>query len=346
MMKRFTLLLSIFAVFTILTACSDDEEKDKEKEQEQAMNQIEFPEFDKSAYVDIETIAEYDGGTISGEDFANHVAVTAFMNPYAPVEDKSYLNQELQFLVMQRVVTKEVKDNTWAQEQADILWEQIVQTFDEETREKGYETLGISEEDVKQYALNYYLVQDYFNDDITDEEIEQFYEKAKGSLTTATFRHILVNTHTASAEGGLEEVRSEEEAQKIIDEIQAKLDEGVSLEELADEYNEDPGSKETSGLYENMAVRSLEQNFAAAVLDQEIGVIGEPVKTAYGYHIIQVDARDVVPLEDVRDQVIQQIAYQKTNDYLTRKVPTLIRSVDESIKATDNKEEEKETNEE
>jgi foldase protein PrsA len=329
MKKQWKVLFVLALTLLFLAACND--EKDK-KEDESSLGEITFPEFDKEKIANVEKIAEYQGGTVSGEEFATFLGVEGFMNPYAPINDAEYQNDSLKYFVMEKVIGAKVEDKSWAEERANSLWEEILETYDEKTREKAYKALKISEEDVKNYLVDFYTVQDYFRQDVTEEEIQKTYEDAKGLLTLATFRHILVKTQEMNYEKGeMEEIRTEEEAKAIIEEIEEKLANGSSLEELAKEYNEDPGSKDTSGLYEDAPVRDLEQNFAKAIMEQEIGEVGEPVKTVYGYHLIQVEDRTVRPLEEVRDGIIEQVAFEKSNDYLAMKVPGLINHVDKVL---------------
>lgn len=334
MKKKLFLVISIIFMIAVLAACNDDEGKESKEtdNEEQTGPMIEFPSFEtKDDLSAIDKIAEYQGGTVTGEELAQYIAVDAFLNPYAPVDNVTYHNDSLKYLVMERSIVDEVEDASWAEEKADGLWDEIVSVYDEETIQSGYDTLGISEEDIRNYALDFYKVQQYFKGEVTDEEIEEFYESAKASVTTASFRHILINTQKMNEQGAFEEVRTDEEALEIMEEIQTKLDEGTSFNDLADEYNEDPGSKETSGLYENSLVAQLDPNFASAVMEQEINEVGEPVKSAYGYHLIVVEKRETTPLEEVRDIVEEQLAFQKSNDYLKMKVPALISYIDDIL---------------
>jgi foldase protein PrsA len=335
MKKYFALIILALTLIALLGACSENKE---EAEEAKDTNKIEFPEFDKAKLTGIDNVAEYEGGTVTGEEFAQYLAIEGFMNPKAPLDDQSYQNEGVQFLVMEEAISAKVEDKSWAEEQADALWEQVTLTYDEETRERGYEELGITEEEIKDYIVNFYLVQDYFRNDITDKEIEDYYKNLETNLTNATFRHILISTKETNEAGETVEKRTDEEALTIIEEIQAKLEDGESFTDLADEYNEDPGSAETSGLYENAPVASLDENFKNAVLSQDLEVVGEPVQTAFGYHLIQVDKREVTPLEDVREAIVQQIAFEKSNNYLVEEVPGLITKLDESVEKVETEE--------
>jgi foldase protein PrsA len=48
--------------------------------------------------------------------------------------------------------------------------------------------------------------------------------------------------------------------------------------------------------------------FLAAVFSQPVGVVGAPVQTQFGFHIIKVTSRDVPPFDKVKDQAHQKLA--------------------------------------
>ena len=56
------------------------------------------------------------------------------------------------------------------------------------------------------------------------------------------------------------------------------------------------------------------KGFSDAAFTQEIGEIGKPVKTDFGYHIIQVIARQELPLSDSQCEQKKDTAF---NDWLT-----------------------------
>lgn len=121
-------------------------------------------------------------------------------------------------------------------------------------------------------------------------------------------RHILVAVKAG------EKGKSEEDAKAKLAKIQKQLGAGKKLKDLAKTFSDDPGSKDKGGLYENISVGSFVPEFEAAVKTQAIGVVGKPVKTPYGYHLIQVEKRSpaVLPdFESVKDQVRQKVQTTK-----------------------------------
>ncbi len=150
--------------------------------------------------------------------------------------------------------------------------------------------------------------------EVNDEAVKAYYEAhkndfmAKGSFDA---RHILIGVEKENPE------KSEEAAQAKIAKIKEALKAGKKLEELSKEYNDDPGSKEKGGLYQNITYGSFVPEFDEAVRKQEIGKVGEPIKSQYGYHFIQVEKRQDAVLQEfdkVKDQVKQKATKAKQEE--------------------------------
>lgn len=144
---------------------------------------------------------------------------------------------------------------------------------------------------------------------LSDEEVKAYFEANKDAFKTPgkfSARHILVKTKGgANGDQGL----SEEEAQKKMAEIKAEFAKGGKWDDLAKKHSEDPGSKEKGGLYEGIAYGQFVPEFEAAVKKQEVGKVGEPVKSMFGYHLIQVENRgdsEAPAFDAVKDQVRQR----------------------------------------
>lgn len=131
----------------------------------------------------------------------------------------------------------------------------------------------------------------------TDDELKAKYNEMIDNFQTATAKHILIKT----------EGRTDEEAKAEIEKIAKELTTVSKFDELMKKYSEDPGSKDKA---EGMTFKKGEMvpEFEKAAFTQEIGVIGKPVKTQYGYHIILVTARSAEEFETVK-QVCKQALF-------------------------------------
>ena len=104
-----------------------------------------------------------------------------------------------------------------------------------------------------------------------------------------TARHILVSIKGAPGAG--DKGLPEPEAKEKILKLQAEIKAGKSFEDVAKESSDDPGSKANGGLYKDIPFGRFAKEFEEAVRTQEIGKLGDPVKTNFGYHLILVESR-------------------------------------------------------
>lgn len=150
------------------------------------------------------------------------------------------------------------------------------------------------------------------NGEVSDEDVKAYFESHKDKFTSpATFdaRHILVGKRPQ----GAEKDRTEEELQARVKEVQAALAAGKPFEELVEPFSDDPG-KANKGLYAGISKGQFVPEFEAAAFAQEVGKVGEPVKTQYGYHLIRVEKRtepQVMAFDAVKEQAKQQAQQEK-----------------------------------
>ena len=143
----------------------------------------------------------------------------------------------------------------------------------------------------------------------SDLELLAYFKTNSERFATAekfSARHLLVSTRPAAGGKAL----TEDEAKARIAKIQAELKAGKKLEDLTSEYSDDPGSKAKGGLYEDIPYGRFAKEFEDAVRKQDLGVVGDPVKTTFGYHLIQVVSRtpkQAAEFDKVKDAVRQQM---------------------------------------
>ena len=98
-------------------------------------------------------------------------------------------------------------------------------------------------------------------------------------------RHILI-----TAQQG--DTASFDKAQRKADSIMVTLNKN-NFEEYVTLFTEDPGSKETGGVYEDFLDYEMVPEFSKFIVDKPVGTIGS-VKTNFGIHIIEVMDKKVV----------------------------------------------------
>lgn len=120
---------------------------------------------------------------------------------------------------------------------------------------------------------------------IEDTDIEK--EFAEEYADKWRVQHILISTQEQTDDNGNKTpARSDEEAQKIVKEVIAKLDAGEDFDSLIEEYNEDPGM--SKGNYYVFGTGEMVPEFEEASANLAVGeYTKEGVKTDYGYHIIK-----------------------------------------------------------
>lgn len=138
---------------------------------------------------------------------------------------------------------------------------------------------------------------------VTDADLQKEYDTIKGRLGNKEYkvRHILV--------------ASEDEAKAII----TKLQTGEKFETLASQST-DPGSKDKGGDLGWANPGMFVQPFSEAMVKLEKGKFtGTPVKSDFGYHVIQLDdTRDLKApaFDEVKGQLSQRLQQQKVEKHM------------------------------
>src|SRR5262249_24908493 len=85
---------------------------------------------------------------------------------------------------------------------------------------------------------------------------------------------------------------------------------GEAFEKVAAELSQDPGSKARGGDLGFFARGQMVKPFEDAAFALSPGQVSEPVKTDFGFHLIQVEERQVAltrPLESVREEIATEL---------------------------------------
>ena len=154
---------------------------------------------------------------------------------------------------------------------------------------------------------------------MTDKEAEDYYAKNKAQYSqpeSRDVRHILVKTKAKA------------------DAIHAQLVAGGDFAALAKANSEDTGSKENGGkltISKGQTVAPFDKVAFALKLNQ----LSAPVKTEFGYHVIQalsaVKPAKVTPLKDVKASIRQQLLQTKKNEAMTEWVDGLKKDYEDKI---------------
>ena len=157
-------------------------------------------------------------------------------------------------------------------------------------------------------------------------EVENFYGTYKDSLPfipqQIKLRHLQIPLKAGE--------KSTLNTVAILDSLRNAIYAGADFSELAQLYSEDPGSKNRGGDLGFTRRGNLVSEFEEVAFTLDVGEVSQPIKTAFGYHIIQ-------PLEKQGDKV--QVRHILINPLVSiedeQKVYNFAKALKDSIKTLD-----------
>lgn len=189
-----------------------------------------------------------------------------------------------------------------------VLFAALADEMDLESTDEFKETMEVAKRDCKSQMAMAEVLRDI---DIPDADLEAFYEENKANYAQpamAAAKHILVD--------------SEEKANEILAQIKA---EEITFEDAAKQFSSCP-SKEQGGDLGQFGRGQMVPEFDEAVFTNEAGALVGPVQTQFGFHIIQIGDKtegEQLPYEDVKNDVLQQVLYQKQSAAYEKKLAEL-----------------------
>lgn len=143
---------------------------------------------------------------------------------------------------------------------------------------------------------------------VSNRDVERFMEEQGGDVNMAETRarHILV---------GVGSGRSESQAQAFVDQAMARLEQGESFAAVARDMSDDQGSAVNGGDLGWLSSGQTVPEFDNAMNELEVGEVSSPVRSQFGYHIIEVldRRRSSASNENLREQVRQAIFQRRAN---------------------------------
>ncbi len=254
-----------------------------------------------------EVVAEIEGKTITAEDLYDELRSQGGTTVLINMIDEFIANKEIE-------TDESAKE--YAQNQLDTLkaqYEQSGQDFTAALTSAGYK----NENEFKELLILDYkknkVVENYISDNLTDEEIQEYYDNdVFGEMTV---KHILITPETTDDMSEEDTEKAENEAKKKAEEVIEKLNNGEKFDDLVKEYSDDEGSKDNNGLVENFTKDGVVSEFWDASIELKDGeYTKEPVKSEYGYHVIyRVSQKEKAKLKDVKDDIKEKLVEEKLN---------------------------------
>ena len=234
---------------------------------------------------------------------------------------EQYGSNNLLNMVDKYIISKEVKDDSDAKTKAKENLESIRSQYES----AGYEwetvltQYGYSNEDELLNELTTSIQKEnvakqYLKDNLTDAEINEYYENQV--YGTYTVKHILIKPATTDSMTDEEKSAAEDAAKAKAQEVINKLNNGEDFTSLVKEYSEDTGSVDNEGLVENFTKGDVDDAFFTETNNLKNGEYSkEPVNSSYGYHVIlRVSSTDKKALKDIKDEVMEKIVENKLSD--------------------------------
>lgn len=234
------------------------------------------------------TVAESKAGNITQEEL------------YNAMKDKIGV-QALQQLLYEKVLSKKytVTDKELNAKINDLK-KQLGSNFDAALAQYGYK----NEDDLKKTMKVGMLQEKAAMKDIkvTDKELKDYYNNYKPEIKV---RHILVKD------------------EKTANDIKQQLDKGANFADLAKKYSRDTGSAQNGGdigWITNQTASQFDPDFIKAAYALKVNQISAPVKSQFGYHIIEVtQIKPKQSFDKMKSQIEEQVKSSKlTNDIINK----------------------------
>lgn len=146
---------------------------------------------------------------------------------------------------------------------------------------------------------------------VEDAEIKAYYDANQDEFAQKEqvhARHILLNVNAE---------RTDEAARAQMEAIRKRIEGGADFAQVAAEVSDDPGSKVKGGDLGFFDRESMVKEFSDAAFGAQPNQIVGPVRSSFGYHLIQVLEKrpgGVRPLDEVRLQVRGSLASQRVQE--------------------------------
>ena len=226
-------------------------------------------------------------------------------------EYQSLQNQAVAYLVQREEYAREAEDMGLEITDAEVAkeldkvkqdyFQNDQKKFEAGLKEQGY-TVAALREDIQAQLVSKKLYERVTKDvQVTDADLQKHYAENKDQYSVAesrSVRHILVKTKAEA------------------DKLHAELESGADFAALAKQSSLDPGSKEQGGKLTVSRGQTVAP-FDKAAFSLKTNQLSAPVKTEFGYHLIQplaaAKAGSVTPFAKVKAQIRTQLVEERKN---------------------------------
>ena len=226
-------------------------------------------------------------------------------------EYQTLQNQAVAYLVQREEYANEADDlgikvsDEEITKKVDEVKKQYFQN-DQKKFEAGLKQQGYTEEALREDIHSELVSQKIYENlttsvKVSDADLQKYYDENKTQYTVAesrAVRHILVKTKAEA------------------DDLHAQLESGADFAKLAKASSLDPGSKDQGGKLTVSRGQTVAP-FDKAAFSLRTNELSDPIKTEFGYHLIQplaaVKAGSVTPFAEAKAQIRTQLAEERKN---------------------------------
>jgi len=139
-------------------------------------------------------------------------------------------------------------------------------------------------------------------------DLQAYYDGHKNDWETVSARHILIRMKGSpvTLKEGQKDLTDEEALAKAKD-LRAKIVAGGDFAALAKAESDDVGSGANGGSLGEFTRGRMVPPFDEAAFTLKVNDVSEPVKTQFGYHIIQVTKHDTKKMDDVKNEIADKV---------------------------------------
>jgi len=169
---------------------------------------------------------------------------------------------------------------------------------------------------------------------IGDDRLRTYYKEHMAEYERVRLWHILI------LNGGSPVIPSNVDPKKVrlpyeaafkkAQEVRAKLLQGAKFEDVAKQYSEDPTSAPLGGEFGMIARGQIDRPLESAAFGLQVGKVSEVVGSIYGFHILRVTEKKVLPFEELKEDIRQKLTADAVNADITPRVKAAAVKIDES----------------
>ena len=329
--KTILLTLSLIIGFGLVSGCNKDDNADNKApvegsaaEGEGAEGATDEKKAEEPEDLPLEAtgpVAEVNGESIGADKFNEAIQQSAGMMP--PGTMNAQLAEMMKERTVDRLVDIALIDKALEEAKIEVSDKEVEEELasfkerlpDEETFKNFLEQRGLSEEVMKENIHKDLqlreLLKKKYGTEVTEKDASEFYaanEQRFEHEDQVHARHILIKVEKDADEATVEEAKKR--AEEIAKEAKAS---GADFEALAKEKSEGPAGPRGGDLGFFTKERMVPQ-FSEAAFAMKTGEISDPVRSDFGFHVIQVVEKKEAgktSFDEAKDEIMAELERQK-----------------------------------